>query len=68
MQPRLMNPVKKISDFVENYIQGNIPEDGELSSDLVNNLKTHRHTSTCKERFNFWKINSVKGEFVTKSI
>ena len=53
MQPRLMNPVKKISDFVENYIQGNIPEDGELSSDLVNNLKTHRHTSTCKERFNF---------------
>ena len=52
MQPRLMNPVKKISDFVENYIQANIPEDGELS-DLVNNLKTHRHTSTCKERFNF---------------
>lgn len=41
---------KNICEFVDNYIQSDLPSDDYNLWQLVKNLETHRHTTTCKKR------------------
>ncbi|XP_053378668.1 uncharacterized protein LOC128548229 [Mercenaria mercenaria] len=48
--PKPSDDSGKISNFVEQYVKANLPNEDEELLNLVESLQTHTHTATCKKK------------------